>query len=89
MFGLGNKKYEHFCATGKLAYKCMMELGARPIVGRGDGNDDEDIDTDFEDWKANLLSAIDASNLLTRRVVRTTFCCSLDEANSKFATSHS
>lgn len=67
----------------------MMELGARPIVGRGDGNDDEDIDTDFDDWKANLLSAIAASNLLTRRVVRITFCCSLDEANSKFATSHS
>ena len=67
----------------------MMKLGAKPIVERGDGNDDQDIDTDFEDWKANLLSAIDASNLLTRRVVRITSCSSLDDANSEFATSHS
>ena len=70
VFGLGNKKYEHFCATGKLIHQCMMDLGARPLVSRGDGNDDEDIDTDFDTWKASLLSAIDDSHLLKRRMVR-------------------
>ena len=70
MFGLGNKKYEHFCAAGKLAYQCMLDLGAKPIVERGDGNDGEDIDADFDAWKTSLLSAIGASGLLTRRGVR-------------------
>lgn len=70
MFGLGNKKYEHFCATGKLVYQSMTELGAKPLVERGDGNDDEDIDTDFDNWKTKLLSAIDASGLLTEREVK-------------------
>ena len=69
VFGLGNKKYEHFCAAGKLAYQCMLDLGAKPIVERGDGNDGEDIDADFDGWKTGLLSAIDASGLLTRRGV--------------------
>ncbi|CAL5223872.1 g6461 [Coccomyxa viridis] len=67
VFALGSKKYEHFCAAGKLAYQCMIDLGARPVVERGDGNDDEDMDADFEAWKASLLSAIDASGLLTTR----------------------
>ncbi|CAL5225849.1 g8632 [Coccomyxa viridis] len=67
VFGLGNKKYEHFCAAGKLAYQCMLDLGAKPVVERGDGNDGEDIDSDFDTWKKSLLSAIDASGLLTKR----------------------
>ena len=69
VFGLGNKKYEHFCAAGKLAYQCMLDLGAKPVVERGDGNDGEDIDSDFDTWKKSLLSAIDASGLLTKRGV--------------------
>ena len=41
-----------------------------PVVDRGDGNDGEDIDTDFDTWKASLLMAIDDSALLAKRMVR-------------------
>ena len=65
VFGLGNRKYEHFCATGKLVHRCMLKLGANPIVERGDGNDDDDIDTDFDVWKTKLYSALDAEDMVS------------------------
>lgn len=50
VFGLGNKQYEHFNAVGKRMEKVMTALGAAPVVRRGDGDDDECIDDDFEKW---------------------------------------
>jgi Flavodoxin len=61
IFGLGNKQYEHFCMVGKRMQKAMVALGAEPIVRRGDGDDDEDIEADFDAWREELMTALDAS----------------------------
>ena len=58
VFGLGNKQYEHFCAVGKRLHKALEGLGGAPIVLRGDGDDDDDIEGDFDAWKAGLLTAL-------------------------------
>jgi NADPH-ferrihemoprotein reductase len=59
VFGLGNKQYEHYCAVGKKVHKCMKELGATPIVERGDGDDDDCIDDDYDRWCASLIKALE------------------------------
>lgn len=48
----------------------MEQLGAQPVVRRGDGDDDVDIDADFESWRAELYSSLDASSLLEQKEVR-------------------
>ncbi len=60
VFGLGNKQYEHFNAMGKKAYKALGALGARPLVRRGDGDDDVCIDDDFDKWSAELMQALES-----------------------------
>lgn len=69
VFGLGNRQYEHFCAVGKVIHKCLGELGAAPIVRRGDGDDDGDIDADFDSWKADLFTALDSSEIVAKSEV--------------------
>eukprot|EP00878_Enallax_costatus_P012884 GHUV01013453.1.p1 GENE.GHUV01013453.1~~GHUV01013453.1.p1 ORF type:complete len:518 (+),score=136.11 GHUV01013453.1:949-2502(+) len=59
VFGLGNKQYEHFNAVGKKLYQAMQSLGARPVCRRGDGDDDDSIEDDFEKWCTELLAALD------------------------------
>ncbi|KAK9840231.1 hypothetical protein WJX74_005974 [Apatococcus lobatus] len=63
VFGLGNKQYEHFAAMGKRVNDCMLQLGAQEVCPRGDGDDDEDIDEDFEKWKEQLLSKVEDQKL--------------------------
>ncbi|GFR39650.1 hypothetical protein Agub_g116 [Astrephomene gubernaculifera] len=67
VFGLGNKQYEHFNAVGKKVFKSMKTLGATPVVRRGDGDDDGVIDDDFEKWCAELVEALDNSDLVGKR----------------------
>lgn len=67
VFGLGNKQYEHFCAVGHKVHSAMQQLGAQPVVRRGDGDDDVDIDADFETWRTELYSSLDASSLLDKK----------------------
>jgi NADPH-ferrihemoprotein reductase len=62
IFGLGNKQYEHFCMVGKRMQKALISLGADPIVRRGDGDDDEDIEADFDSWRSELMTALDSSD---------------------------
>lgn len=69
VFGLGNKQYEHFCAVGHKVHAAMEQLGAQPVVRRGDGDDDVDIDADFESWRSELYSSLDASSLLDKKEV--------------------
>jgi NADPH-ferrihemoprotein reductase len=64
VFGLGNKQYEHFNAVGKKMQKVMATLGAKSIVRRGDGDDDDCIDDDFEKWTADLWAALEANPTL-------------------------
>ena len=66
VFGLGNKQYEHFCAVGKRIHKAMVSLGAIPVVERGDGDDDEDIEADFDKWREQLYAALDKSDVILK-----------------------
>ena len=70
VFGLGNKQYEHFAAVGKVVHDALLALGASAIVRRGDGDDDADIDEDFELWRADLIKALDDSPLVAVKVLR-------------------
>lgn len=49
---------------GKRVYAAMVALGATPVVERGDGDDDEDIDADFETWKGKLIACLDKNDLI-------------------------
>jgi NADPH-ferrihemoprotein reductase len=40
VFGLGNKTYEHYNATGKFIDKKLEELGAERVFELGMGDDD-------------------------------------------------
>ncbi|KAL4458551.1 hypothetical protein ABPG75_013416 [Micractinium tetrahymenae] len=65
VFGLGNRQYEHFCAMGRKVSKAMKALGASEVTPRGEGDDDRDIDEDFDKWSAQLFAALDSSDLVT------------------------
>lgn len=69
VFGLGNKQYEHFCAVGVKVHSAMEQLGAAPVVRRGDGDDDVDIDADFEGWRTELYTSLDKSDLIQHKEV--------------------
>ena len=55
VFGLGNTQYEHYNAMGKLIQKRMTELDGRAFYHYGEGDDDKDIEEDFETWQEGLL----------------------------------
>lgn len=55
VFGLGNKQYEHFNAMGKLVDNAMDMLGGKRIIPLGIGDDDDDLEGDFETWKEKRL----------------------------------
>jgi len=59
VFGLGNRQYEHFNAMGKFIDLSVEKLGGERIVPIGLGDDDDDIEGDFETWKdKNLWPAL-------------------------------
>lgn len=70
VFGLGNRQYEHFCAVGKRVHKMIEQLGGKALVQPGEGDDDRDIDEDFDGWSVDLFSALDKSPLVTENKVR-------------------
>ena len=72
IFALGNKQYEHFAAFGKRVQECMLQLGAVEVAPRGDGDDDEDIDEDFEKWKELLLTKLEEQKIFVAEV---SSCC--------------
>eukprot|EP00548_Thalassiothrix_antarctica_P014480 CAMPEP_0194168656 /NCGR_PEP_ID=MMETSP0154-20130528/3535_1 /TAXON_ID=1049557 /ORGANISM="Thalassiothrix antarctica, Strain L6-D1" /LENGTH=669 /DNA_ID=CAMNT_0038879835 /DNA_START=82 /DNA_END=2088 /DNA_ORIENTATION=+ len=55
VFGLGNTQYEHFNAMGKIFDSKLEKLGGNRIAPLGIGNDDDDIEADFESWKDEVL----------------------------------
>ena len=55
VFGLGNKQYEHFNAMGKFIDTAVGKLGGERIVPLGVGDDDDDLEGDFENWKDTKL----------------------------------
>lgn len=55
VFGLGNKQYEHFNAMGKFVDMSIGKLGGKRIIPIGMGDDDDDLEGDFENWKEKSL----------------------------------
>lgn len=55
VFGLGNRQYEHFNAMGKIFDDCLARAGGKRIIELGLGDDDSDLEGDFENWKDNVM----------------------------------
>ena len=51
VFGLGNTQYEFYNAMGKLVRKKLKEAGGEELVEYGEGDDDKNLEEDFEAWK--------------------------------------
>jgi NADPH-ferrihemoprotein reductase len=54
VFGLANRQYEHFNAMGKFFDAALEKLGGERIMPIGTGDDDNDLEGDFESWKDQL-----------------------------------
>merc|ERR1711892_1640395 len=57
VFGLGNKTYENYNTMGKYFDKRMNELGGERLLELGLGDDDANIEEDFNNWKVNFWQA--------------------------------
>lgn len=57
IFGLGNKQYKMYQAVSRFFDIRLKELGAEKVFRTGEGDADDNIEEDFEDWKANALPA--------------------------------
>lgn len=57
VFGLGNTQYEHYNNIGKTVHERMLALGGRELHPMGLGDDDQDIEEDFDNWKEGLVDA--------------------------------
>lgn len=58
VMGLGNRQYVHFNAMAKIADSHMERLGAKRVYDRGEGDDDQNIEEDWEQWKDNVWSSL-------------------------------
>jgi NADPH-ferrihemoprotein reductase len=54
VFGLGNRQYEHFNATGRFVDQQFEKFGGKRMYPYGEGDDDGCIEEDFDEWKENL-----------------------------------
>mmetsp|Transcript_94287 Transcript_94287/g.170319 ORF Transcript_94287/g.170319 Transcript_94287/m.170319 type:complete len:690 (+) Transcript_94287:56-2125(+) len=55
VMGLGNRQYVHFNSSSKAAHKHLARLGATSVYPAGEGDDDQNLEEDFEQWKGNGL----------------------------------
>lgn len=51
VFALGNTQYDLFCHVGRKMDKRLGELRGNRLVQHGEGDDDNDMDEDFAQWK--------------------------------------
>lgn len=56
-FGLGNKTYEHYNSVIRHVDKRLLELGAKRIGERGEGDDDGSLEEDFLTWQEEMWPA--------------------------------
>lgn len=59
VFGLGNRQYEHFNATGRGINKLLEKKGAQRVHAYGEGDDDGTLEQDFEQWRDHLWPALE------------------------------
>ena len=57
-FGLGNTQYEEFCYMGKWIDERCAAFGATRLYELGLGDDDDDLEGDFEAWREGLWEAL-------------------------------
>ena len=57
VFALGNRQYEHFNAMGKFFDAALERCGATRMAATGYGDDDDDIEGDFETWREQVFWA--------------------------------
>jgi len=57
-FGLGNKQYEHYNKMGREFNKHMLRLGGKLVGEYGEGDDDDDLEGDFNSWMDKVLPAV-------------------------------
>ena len=55
VFGLGNKQYEHYNNMSKFMDASLAKCGGSRIAPLGLGDDDDDLEGDFENWKDTVL----------------------------------
>jgi NADPH-ferrihemoprotein reductase len=55
VFGLGNKQYEHYNNMGRFVDVALAKCGAHRVAKLGLGDDDDDLEGDFDNWKENVL----------------------------------
>jgi NADPH-ferrihemoprotein reductase len=58
VFGLGNKQYEHFNRMGKRTNELLGNLGGNRIFEYGEGDDNECIEDDFQNWRTRMWTAL-------------------------------
>lgn len=63
VFGLGNRQYEHFNSCGREVDRRMAELGALRLADIGLGDDDGDIEADFDSWRPKLYAEMISGKL--------------------------
>lgn len=51
VFGLGNTQYEHYNKIGRVVNKSLEDCGAIRIFKYGEGDDNQSLEEDFNDWK--------------------------------------
>ena len=66
VFGLGNKQYEHYNSMGKWCDRRMKELGAERFFKLGLGDDDDNLEGDFEEWKEALWKQLCPEDSVSR-----------------------
>lgn len=54
VFGLGNKTYESYNAAARYLDARLDALGATRIFRRGEGDDNENLEDDFIQWKEDM-----------------------------------
>eukprot|EP00579_Thalassiosira_antarctica_P008626 CAMPEP_0201885002 /NCGR_PEP_ID=MMETSP0902-20130614/17667_1 /ASSEMBLY_ACC=CAM_ASM_000551 /TAXON_ID=420261 /ORGANISM="Thalassiosira antarctica, Strain CCMP982" /LENGTH=727 /DNA_ID=CAMNT_0048414025 /DNA_START=323 /DNA_END=2506 /DNA_ORIENTATION=+ len=55
VFGLGNKQYEHYNNMSRFMDAALEQCGAKRVAAIGLGDDDDDLEGDFETWKDDVL----------------------------------
>ncbi|KAJ2719680.1 NADPH-dependent diflavin oxidoreductase 1 [Coemansia sp. Benny D115] len=62
VFGMGDSSYDGFNFAAKRLYRRLVQLGARPLVPRGDGDDQHYLGPDgaLDPWLDGLWTALEA-----------------------------
>ena len=93
VFGLGNRQYEHYNRMGKTINKELEKFGGKRVVEYNEGDDDGNLEEDFDNWKAGMWPSLaeqfcqgmDTSNIDTgpKKVTLTFTCKEINAAQAK------